>query len=86
MEAIRWEDSALYLLDQTHLPAVEDWLRYTDYRQVAKAIQTMVVRGAPAIGITAAYAMVLAAQENACKADFPAARPRRSWPPAGPRR
>ena len=73
MEAIRWEDSALYLLDQTHLPAVEDWLRYTDYRQVAKAIQTMVVRGAPAIGITAAYAMVLAAQENAYKADFPAA-------------
>ena len=73
MEAIRWEDSALYLLDQTRLPAVEDWLRYTDYRQVAKAIQTMVVRGAPAIGITAAYAMVLAAQENAYKGDFPAA-------------
>ena len=39
----------------------------------AKAIRTMVVRGAPAIGITAAYATVLAAQENACKADFPAA-------------
>ena len=73
MEAIRWEDSALYLLDQTRLPAAEDWLRYTDYRQVANAIQTMVVRGAPAIGITAAYAMVLAAQENACKADSPAA-------------
>ena len=71
MEAIRWEDSALYLLDQTRLPAAEDWLRYTDYRQVANAIQTMVVRGAPAIGITAAYAMVLAAQENA--GDFPAA-------------
>lgn len=73
MEAIRWKDSALYLLDQTRLPAAEDWLRYTDYRQVANAIRTMVVRGAPAIGITAAYAMVLAAQENACKGDFPAA-------------
>ena len=73
MEAIRWEDSALYLLDQTRLPAAEDWLRYTDYRQVANAIQTMVVRGAPAIGITAAYAMVLAAQESAYKGDFPAA-------------
>ena len=73
MEAIRWEDSALYLLDQTRLPAEERWLAYTDYRQVANAIQTMVVRGAPAIGITAAYAMVLAAQENACKGDFPAA-------------
>ena len=73
MEAIRWEDSALYLLDQTRLPAEERWLAYTDYREVAKAIRTMVVRGAPAIGIAAAYATVLAAQENACKGDFPAA-------------
>ena len=71
MEAIRWEHDSLYLLDQTCLPAVERWLRYTDYREVAQAIKTMVVRGAPAIGITAAYAMVLAAQENA--GDFPAA-------------
>lgn len=65
MEAIRWEENALYLLDQTRLPAEEIWLRYTDYRSVAQAIRTMVVRGAPAIGIAAAYAMVLAAQENA---------------------
>lgn len=73
MEAIRWKDSALYLLDQTRLPAEERWLAYTDYREVVKAIRTMVVRGAPAIGIAAAYATVLAAQENACKGDFPAA-------------
>jgi len=73
MEAIRWEHDSLYLLDQTCLPAVERWLRYTDYREVAQAIKTMVVRGAPAIGIAAAYATVLAARENCCKADFPAA-------------
>ena len=73
MEAIRWENSALYLLDQTRLPAEERWLRYTEYRAVARAIRSMVVRGAPAIGITVAYAMVLAAQESACKGDFPAA-------------
>ena len=73
MEAIRWENSALYLLDQTRLPAEERWLRYTEYRAVARAIRSMVVRGAPAIGITAAYAMVLAAQESAYKGDFPAA-------------
>ncbi len=73
MEAIRWKDSALYLLDQTRLPAEERWLRYTDHQEVANAIKTMVVRGAPAIGIAAAYATVLAAQENACKANFPAA-------------
>ena len=73
MEAIRWKHDSLYLLDQTCLPAVERWLRYTDYREVAQAIKTMVVRGAPAIGIAAAYATVLAARENCCKADFPAA-------------
>lgn len=73
MEAIRWEKDTLYLLDQTRLPAAECWLAYTDYREVARAIQTMVVRGAPAIGITAAYATVLAARENSCKGDFPAA-------------
>ena len=63
MEAIRWENHTLYLLDQTRLPTVEYWLRYTNHRDVAAAIQTMVVRGAPAIGVAAAYAMVLAAKE-----------------------
>lgn len=72
MDAIRWEHGTLLLLDQTRLPAEERWLEYTDCREVARAIRTMVVRGAPAIGIAAAYAMVLAAQENCCKGDFPA--------------
>ena len=63
MEAIRWENHTLYLLDQTRLPAEEDWLAYTDPQAVAQAIRTMVVRGAPAIGVAAAYAMVLAARK-----------------------
>ena len=63
MDAIRWEHNTLCLLDQTRLPAAEVWLQGTDYRQAAQAIRTMVVRGAPAIGIAAAYAMVLAARE-----------------------
>ena len=61
MDAIRWEGKALYLLDQTKLPVEETWISYTDYRPVADAIRTMVVRGAPAIGVTAAYAYCLAA-------------------------
>lgn len=61
MDAIRWEGNTLYLLDQTKLPVTEVWLPYTDYRPVADAIRTMVVRGAPAIGVTAAYAYCLAA-------------------------
>ncbi|SMC36187.1 S-methyl-5-thioribose-1-phosphate isomerase [Papillibacter cinnamivorans] len=63
MEAIRFKNDILYLLDQTKLPAEEVWIEYTDYRAAAEAIVTMVVRGAPAIGITAAYAYFLAAKE-----------------------
>ena len=69
MEAIRWENHTLYLLDQTRLPAEEDWLAYTDPQAVAQAIRTMVVRGAPAIGVAAAYAMVLAARQSAGRPD-----------------
>ena len=47
MDAIRWEGNTLYLLDQTKLPVTEVWLPYTDYRPVADAIRTMVVRGRP---------------------------------------
>ena len=72
MEAIRWSGDALWLLDQTRLPAEERWLRYTAPASVAQAIQTMVVRGAPAIGIAAAYAMVLAAREAAGRPDVSA--------------
>ena len=61
MDAIRWEGNTLYLLDQTKLPVAEEWIPYTDYRPVAVAIRTMVVRGAPAIGVAAAYALCLAA-------------------------
>ena len=61
MDAIQWKGTTLCLLDQTRLPTEEIWLSYTDYRPVADAIRTMVVRGAPAIGVTAAYAYCLAA-------------------------
>jgi methylthioribose-1-phosphate isomerase len=65
MEAIRFSDQTLYLLDQTALPQEEVWRAYTRYQDVKNAISTMVVRGAPAIGITAAYAVVLAAHQYA---------------------
>ncbi|MCK4426491.1 MAG: hypothetical protein KAV69_07055, partial [Deltaproteobacteria bacterium] len=58
---LRWEKQVLYLLDQRLLPHEETWLAYRSARDVAQAIRDMVVRGAPAIGITAAFGMVLAA-------------------------
>lgn len=61
VRAVRWEDGALLLLDQRRLPQEEVYLRLTEAPPVAEAIREMVVRGAPAIGITAAYAVALAA-------------------------
>lgn len=63
MEAIQWKGNSLYLLDQTKLPVEEVWLEFSDYRAVAGAIAAMVVRGAPAIGVSAAYGYCLAAME-----------------------
>ena len=56
---IRWQDGALLLLDQTVLPAREEWLRCERPEQVATAIRRLAVRGAPAIGVAAAFGLVL---------------------------
>ncbi|WP_312931100.1 S-methyl-5-thioribose-1-phosphate isomerase [Pseudomonas sp.] len=61
---IRWRDGALHLLDQRLLPAHEHWLICTEVGEVAAAIRNMAVRGAPAIGISAAYGLVLAMRER----------------------
>jgi len=62
--AIVWQDDQLFLLDQRRLPAEEVYLRIADGADCAEAIRAMVVRGAPAIGITAAYGVVLAARHR----------------------
>ena len=61
---IQWVNDRLRLLDQRLLPGEVVYVDYDDYRAVADAIRTMVVRGAPAIGITAAYGMALAARQS----------------------
>ena len=57
------DNERVFLLEQRELPVHETYRTYTSASAVADAIQTMVVRGAPAIGITAAYGMVLAARD-----------------------
>jgi methylthioribose-1-phosphate isomerase len=57
---LRWSGDALELLDQTLLPGQESWLRCERPEQVADAIRRLAVRGAPAIGVAAAYGLVLA--------------------------
>ncbi|WP_066639364.1 S-methyl-5-thioribose-1-phosphate isomerase [Desulfolucanica intricata] len=61
MESMRWENGVLMLLDQTRLPGEVYYKPCRDYREVAEAIKTLRVRGAPAIGAAAAYGMVLGA-------------------------
>ena len=57
---LRWDGVALELLDQRRLPFAETWVRCSSVDQVTVAIRDMVVRGAPAIGIAAAFGVVLA--------------------------
>ena len=64
VRAVKWVDGALALLDQRRLPAEEIWLTLPDAGAVSAAIRDMVVRGAPAIGITAAYGAVIAARQR----------------------
>jgi methylthioribose-1-phosphate isomerase len=64
IRAIEWTRAGLSLLDQRGLPSAENYLSLTDAGAVARAIRDMVVRGAPAIGITGAYGVVLAARQH----------------------
>lgn len=63
LRSLAWEGDALRLLDQTKLPETLSWLRCTTSDEVADAIRILAVRGAPAIGVAAAYACVLACRE-----------------------
>ncbi|MBI4241189.1 MAG: S-methyl-5-thioribose-1-phosphate isomerase [Candidatus Rokubacteria bacterium] len=61
---IRWAGDRLVLLDQRRLPLEEKEQECADWRQVADAIRTLAVRGAPAIGVAAAFGVALAARES----------------------
>ena len=61
---VRWEGERLVLLDQTLLPGEETERTYDRWEDVAEAIRTLVVRGAPAIGVAAAFGVVLAARAS----------------------
>jgi methylthioribose-1-phosphate isomerase len=65
IRAVQWRGDHLRLLDQRLLPAEERWLDCRDEAAVTQAIKDLAVRGAPAIGIAAAWGVVLAAQQGA---------------------
>jgi methylthioribose-1-phosphate isomerase len=70
LKTIEWKDNSVIMIDQTKLPNSLEYVTYTDYNQVADAIRTLVVRGAPAIGVSGAFGLALAAlQSNAKEKD-----------------
>ena len=60
MRTLEWENNKLKLIDQTKLPDELTYVYCENYREVIVAIKDMTVRGAPAIGVAAAFGMALA--------------------------
>ncbi|MBX5494028.1 MAG: S-methyl-5-thioribose-1-phosphate isomerase [Bryobacteraceae bacterium] len=59
VETVQWTEDGVVMIDQTRLPREEVYVTCRDYREVAEAIRSMVVRGAPAIGVSAAMGVAL---------------------------
>src|SRR6202162_4585094 len=70
IETIQWTSSGVVMIDQTRLPHEEAYVTCTDYKQVAEAIRSMVIRGAPAIGVAAAMGIALGMQQAESAAEF----------------
>ena len=60
LKTVEWKDNSVIMIDQTKLPNILEYVTYTDFNQVADAIRTLVVRGAPAIGVSGAFGLALA--------------------------
>src|SRR5829696_1994410 len=64
IKTIEWTDEGVRMLDQRLLPSEEKYLMLRSYEEVAEAIRKMVVRGAPAIGVSAAMGLALGASQS----------------------
>ena len=64
MRTIEWDDGVVKMIDQRRLPQEYVVVEFHDYREVARAIKEMYIRGAPAIGAAAAFGLVLGARQS----------------------
>ena len=64
LRTVEWKDNSVVMIDQTKLPNELVYVTYTDYRDVAVAIRDLIVRGAPAIGVSGAFGLALAALQS----------------------
>ena len=70
IRTIEWNSNKVIMIDQTKLPSELVFVEYDDYNQIADAIRNLVVRGAPAIGVSGAFGLALAAlKSNSTKKD-----------------
>ena len=67
LRTVEWKNNTVVMIDQTKLPNKLLFVKYTDYKDVANAIKTLVVRGAPAIGVSGAFGLALAALQSKAK-------------------
>ena len=67
MRTIEWDDGVVKMIDQRKLPGEYAVVQFTDYREVARAIKEMYIRGAPAIGAAAAFGLALCARGSKAK-------------------
>ena len=67
IQTVEWTDAGVRFIDQTRLPTEEVYVTCTTYQQVADAIRAMVVRGAPALGVTAAMGVALGVRDSRAK-------------------
>ncbi len=64
LRTVEWKDNKVVMIDQTKLPNKLVFVEYDDFNQVADAIRTLVVRGAPAIGVSGAFGLALAVLQS----------------------
>jgi methylthioribose-1-phosphate isomerase len=70
IETIQWTDAGVVMIDQTRLPREETYVTCTTYREVADAIRSMIIRGAPAIGVAAAMGIALGMRQAESAGEF----------------
>ena len=64
LRTVEWKDNKVIMIDQTKLPNQLVFVKYDDFNQVADAIRNLGVRGAPAIGVSGAFGLALAALQS----------------------
>ena len=64
LRTVEWRDNKVIMIDQTKLPNELVFVEYDDFNQIANAIRTLVVRGAPAIGVSGAFGLALSALQS----------------------